>query len=151
MVMSGFVKLFLPKMFSMIQSGGRSSAIKPLLCLAGFTLVGIFLSPEAAQIFGLSLKGILVCIFAAISFVVLISYLILIFKDPRLLQSEHYQLAMRRMDIAAQRLGAPPNFGDVIDVAQPQQESLMRNDSPKRIPVNDVMGSVEGIAAKEAI
>ena len=116
--MSGFVKLFLPKMFSMIQSGGRSSAIKPLLCLDGFTLVGIFLSPEAAQILGLSLKGILVCVFAAISFVALISYLVLIFKDPRLLQSEHYQLAMRRMDIAAQRLGAPPNFVDVIDVAQ---------------------------------
>ena len=149
--MRDFMKLFLPKMFSMIQSGGRSSAIKPLLCLVGFTLVGIFLSPESAQIVGLPLKGILVCVFAAISFVTLISYLVLIFKDPRLLQSEHYQLAMRRMDIAAQRLGAPPNFVDVRDVAQPRHESLVGIDASKRILVNDVKDSVEGIAAKEAI
>lgn len=147
--MSDFVRLFLPKMFSMIQSGGRSSAIKPLLCLAGFTLLGIFLSPESVQIFSLSLKGIFVCVFAVIAFVAMISYLILLFKDPRLLQSEHYQLAMRRMDLASQRMGAPPNFADVIDVAPPRQKSLAGIDGPKRI--NDVKNSVEGIAAKEAI
>ena len=149
--MGNFVKLFLPKMFSMIQSGGRSSVLKPLLCLAGFTLVGIFLSPETMQIFGLPLKGVFACVFAGISCLVLISYLIFIFKDPRLLQSEHYQLAMRRMDIAAQRLGAPPNFTDVIDVAQPQQEASANIDAPKCILVNDVKNSVEGIAAKEAV
>lgn len=116
--MNDMLKFFLPKIFAMIQSGGRSSAIKPLLCLSVFSLVGMCLAPESIQIYGIAIKGIFAYSFACIVVVVLLSYFILLFKNPRLLQSEHYQLAMRKMDLAAQQKGKPPSFIEVTDVTQ---------------------------------
>ena len=145
--MSDILKLFLPRIFAMIQSGGRSSAIKPLLCLAVFSLGGMWVAPEYILIYNIALKGIFACSFACVVFVALISYIILIFKNPRLLQSEHYQLAMRKMDLAAQRQGTPPSFIDVNDEAQ--TETLKKVEEVMLPQVMNDPNSVKGIAARE--
>jgi hypothetical protein len=112
------IKNFIAYCNNIIQSGGRSSALKPLLCLSVFAIIGMWLTPESIAIKDFPFKGVFVFAFALIVCVALISYIILIFKAPRLLQSEHYQLAMRRMDLAAQQLGKDPDFQIGNDTSQ---------------------------------
>lgn len=148
--MADIIKNFLfPKLFSMVQSGGRSSALKPLLCLAALSLVGMFLSPESLSIYGISVKGMFAFTFSLTGVTTLISYVILLFKNPRFLQSEHYQLAMRRMDIAAQQTGTPPNFVDTLSVAQKDIEA--ENSGKGFLDIADDANSINGVAAEETV
>lgn len=148
--MSKLMQSLVPELLSMIQSGGRSSAMKPMLSIGVVLFLAMVCMPSEVQIYNVPIKGLLGGAFCIYLIFAIRAYYKILEKDPKLLQSEHYQLAMRRMDIAVQRLGTPPDFLDITDVEQPQQESLPGSDAPKRILVNDAKDSVEGVAAKEA-
>lgn len=99
-----------PKLFSMMQSGGRSSVMKPILYVMVCALIGLWISPSEIVVLGMALKAIMGVSFVATLFVAVGAYVFYSYKNPRLLQSEHYQLAMRKMDLATQRIGTEPTF-----------------------------------------
>ena len=94
----------------MIQSGGRSSAMKPMLYVVAFSFLGMWFSPKDVLFFNVSIKAVVGIVFCISLMAAIIGYFYLLMRDPRLLQSEKYQLSMRRMDIATQRLGKDPEF-----------------------------------------
>ena len=94
----------------MMQSGGRSSAMKPVLCAMVLTLIGLRIAPQGIVIVGMELKALMGISFVLVLLVAMGIYVFYSFTNPRLLQSEHYQLAMRKMDLAIQRTGTEPVF-----------------------------------------
>ena len=132
-----FLKQLFPRISSIIQSGGRSSAMKPILCVLSLALIGLWIVPS-------ELKIVLAVVFCCCAGVALAAYLVLLFKDPRLLQSEHYQLAMRQMDLASRRIGASPTFGDENDSAElpPPQQQLPQGGSSAPSGEGSVIGKI---------
>ncbi len=84
--------------------------MKPMLCIGVVLFFAMVCIPSAVEIYGLSVKGALGAAFLVYILCAILAYFILLFKDPKLLQSEHYQLSMRRMDLAAQQLGRAPDY-----------------------------------------
>lgn len=101
-----FGRLF-TKLSAMTQSGGRSSAMRPILCLVGLSFLAILVTPDIIVTGGISLKVVPVGIFFVSTFAAIVAYFRLLAKDPRYLQSENFQLVMRQMDYASQQLGQP--------------------------------------------
>ena len=135
-----FLKQFFPRISSMIQSGGRSSAMKPILCVLTLALIALWIVPS-------ELKIVLAVVFCCCAGVALAAYLVLLFKDPRLLQSEHYQLAMRKMDLAAQREGKEPTFIEDEGVEQVSvRDPLLVGSAVEREREGAVDGVTEGNA-----
>ena len=105
--MSKFLQWITPRLSDMIQSGWRSSAMKPLLCADAILFLIVWIMPESVNFLDISVKGILGLMSCLMMLLTAIAFFILLFKDRKCLQSEHFQLSMRRMDLDAQRLGGP--------------------------------------------
>ena len=138
--MSKLIQMLVPKLSAMIQSGGRSSAMKPMLCIGVVLFFAMVCMPSAVEIYGLSVKGALGAAFLGYILCATLAYFILLFKDPKLLQSEHYQLSMRRMDLAAQQLGRAPDFHMGNDSSQ---AILLEDEKEKVAAVETKLGQIE--------
>lgn len=124
----GLLKVLFPRISSMIQSGGRSSAMKPVLYLVSIVLICLWIAPDIKLGENLTLKAVVAMVFCLAVIVALFGFVFLLLKCPEKLQSERYQLAMRRMDIAAQRAGLPPSYvgGDnAIGVTNEEEKSRL--------------------------
>ena len=108
--MSKIIQRLMPKLMSMIQSGGKSSAMKPMLSLGVVLFLAMVCMPSDVQIYNVSIKGLLGVAFCVYLIFAIRAYYKILEKDPKLLQSEHYQLSMRQMDLAAQQLGRAPDY-----------------------------------------
>lgn len=95
------------KLSAMTQSGGRSSAMRPMLCLVGLSFLAIFVTPDIDIVKGLSLKVVPVGMFFVSAVAAIVAYFMLLSRNPRYLQSENFQLVMRQYDYASQQLGHP--------------------------------------------
>lgn len=105
--MSKLLRWITPSLSDMIQSGWRSSAIKPILCADTILFLIVWIMPESVVFYGISVKGILGLMSCLMMLLTAIAFFILLFIDRKCLQSEHFQLSMRQMDLDAQRLGGP--------------------------------------------
>lgn len=108
--MSKLIQFLVPKLSSMIQSGGKSSAMKPMLSIGVVLFLAMVCMPSGEQIYNVSIKGFLGVVFSVYLAFAIRAYYKILEKDPKLLQSEHYQLSMRQMDLAAQQLGRAPDY-----------------------------------------
>lgn len=115
------------KLSAMTQSGGRSSAMRPMLCLAGLSFLAIFVTPDIDFVNGLSLKVVPVGIFFVSTVAAIVAYFVLLSKDPRYLQSENFQLVMRQYDYAAQQLGHPIALMPTEDASESQKLTASRD------------------------
>ena len=97
--------------------------MKPMLSIGVILFLAMLCMPSTVQIYGIPIKGVLGCMIVVYICFAIHSYYKVLNKDPKLLQSEHYQLSMRRMDIASQRLGGQLNFQDANNVTQLEVEN----------------------------
>lgn len=104
------MRCLMPRLLSMIQSGGRSSAMKPMLSIGVVLFLAMVFMPNDVQIYNVSIKGLLGVAIVVYLIFAIRAYNKIFEKDPKLLQSEHYQLSMRQMDLAAQQTGRAPDY-----------------------------------------
>ena len=128
--MSKLMQFLVPKLSSMIQSGGRSSAMKPMLSIGVVLFLVMVCMPSDVQIYNVSIKGLLGVAFCVYLIFAIRAYYKILEKDPKLLQSEHYQLSMRQMDLAAQRLGEQPTLQIGINTTQNEASRDGQGESP---------------------
>ena len=96
------------------QRGQRSSALTPLLWLTAIVAVpSLYLSVQTQGWTRVALLALAVLLVSA----VLIAYIYLVRKDPRLIQSESFQLESRRLDIVASK-GGPQLDALLVEVTQ---------------------------------
>lgn len=113
------------------QRGQRSSALTPLLWLT--TIVGVpslYLCIRTQGWTRAALFGLVVLVVLSD----LTAYIYLVRKDPRLVQSETFQLESRRLDIVASK-GGPQLDGLLVEITQepkalkPSQQTPERDDA----------------------
>jgi len=145
--MKEFVKSF-PHIASALKSGGRSSAMQPALFIALFALLGMWLVPSELLIFSISVKALLALVFCVVMLSVIAGFAYLLFTNPRLLQSEKYQLAMRQMDMEIAVKGKLPEVTYEPDspAAEMYDANIVDSSAVMQIVQTDkcVVGVVEG-------
>ena len=96
------------------QRNQKSSALKSLLWLAGVVATpSLYLSLQANGWIQVALFGLAALIVVAI----LLAYAYLVKKDPRLVQSEGFQLEARKLDIVAEK-GGPSLDALFVEITQ---------------------------------
>src|SRR5438105_2904098 len=95
-----------------LQRNQRSSALTPLLWLTGLVAVpSLYLSLQAQGRTRIALFGLAVLLVIAD----LIAYAYLVRKDPRLVQSESFQIESRKLDLVASK-GGPQLDALVVEI-----------------------------------
>ena len=98
-----------------LQRGQRSSALSPLLWLNSIVSIpSLILSTRVEGPFRYVLFGLGVLIVLS----TLVAYAYLLRRDPRLVQSETFQLESRRLDIIASK-GEPAVIASAVEVSEP--------------------------------
>lgn len=98
-----------------LQKGQRSSAMSPLLWLNSIVSIpSLILSTRVEDPF----RYVLFCLTVLIVLCTLVSYVYLLRRDPRLVQSETFQLESRRLDIIASK-GEAPVIASTVEISEP--------------------------------
>lgn len=96
------------------RGGQRSSALTPLLWLSGIVGVpSLYLCVKTQGWTRIALFSLAVLLV----FADLVAYVYLVRKDPRLVQSESFQLESRRLDLVASK-GGPELDATLVEITQ---------------------------------
>ena len=114
--------------------------MKPMLSIGVVLFLSMVCMPSDVQIYTVPIKGLLGGAFCIYLIFAIRAYYKILEKDPKLLQSEHYQLSMRRMDLAAQQLGRAPDFHMGNDSSQ---AILLEDEKEKVASVETRLGQIE--------
>ena len=109
---------FMVQLANLMKSGSRTNAFAPLVWLCGTVIFagigGLFYFDDPIIKYVFLGLLVLVVIFA------LVMYVVLLVKDPRLLQSEHFRIEDKKLDIIASK-GEGIQFNP-IDLTIPTKE-----------------------------
>jgi hypothetical protein len=103
---------------NLMKSGSKTNAFAPLIWLCGIviftSMIGIYYFNDVV------IKYLFVALIFLVIIFALVMYVVLLIKDPRLLQSEHYRIEDKKLDIIASK-GTGIQFNPV-DLIVPTKE-----------------------------